>query len=141
MVLVFILISCSNSSCPEDINYFVDSPVEIQITRVIDGDTYEFIAHGEAIKIRVINFDAFETRNTNRLKEQAELAGITVDSALVLGEHQKKCAEYYLLNNNCTISRSEDNFDSFGRLLRHVMVGKDSIQALLHPANLKNSCD
>jgi len=112
------------TSCPVCANPLLDSSAHILVTKVSDGDTFSFIERGEEIKVRVLAIDCFETRHGSRLTEQATAAGISEDSALALGFEAKALADSILFNHEVDILRDsvEDNFDVFGRLLRHVIL-------------------
>lgn len=106
---------------------------EVIITRIIDGDTYVFRQNDEEYTIRLLGLDCFETRHGKRLEKQAEKAGISIDSAMTLGKRAKERAINYLLNQKVKIIRDkhERNFDSYNRLLRHVIVRDSSFINIL----------
>ena len=112
------------TSCPVCANPLLDSAAHVLVTKVSDGDTFSFIERGEEIRVRVLAIDCFETRHGSRLTEQAIAAGISEDSALALGFEAKALADSLLMNEHVELYRDsgEDNFDAFGRLLRHVYV-------------------
>jgi endonuclease YncB( thermonuclease family) len=128
IVSLILLGGCSKdetpTSCPVCVNPLVDSVARVLVTKVSDGDTFSFIERGEEIKVRVLGIDCFETRHGSRLTEQATAAGISEDSALALGFEAKALADSLLMNEQVELYRDsvEDNFDPFGRLLRHVYV-------------------
>ena len=119
------------TSCPVCANPLLDSAAHILVTKVSDGDTFSCIERGEEIKVRVLSVDCFETRHGSRLTEQATAAGISEDSALALGFEAKALADSILFNHTVDILRdtAEDNFDAFGRLLRHVILSNGSSYA------------
>lgn len=129
LVSVFFFFGCSEdepTSCPICANPLLDSSAVVEVTYITDGDTFEFIELGEDIKVRVLGLDCFETKRGSRLTEQALERGISEDSALSLGFQAKYLCDSLLMGEQIEIYRDsvEDNFDSFGRLLRHVYVTK-----------------
>ncbi len=129
LVSVFFFFGCSEdepTSCPICTNPLLDSSAVVEVTYITDGDTFEFIERGEDIKVRVLGLDCFETKRGSRLTEQALERGISEDSALALGFQAKYLCDSLLMGEQIEIYRDsvEDNFDSFGRLLRHVYVTK-----------------
>ncbi len=130
LVSVFFLFGCSEdepTSCPICANPLLDSSAVVLVTAITDGDTFEFIERGEEIKVRVLGIDCFETRRGTHLTEQALGRGISEDSALALGFQAKALCDSLLMNEQIELYRDsvENNFDSFGRLLRHVYVSKN----------------
>lgn len=122
ILLIALLTGCQspgNSECP---NPLVDENAEIVITRIIDGDTYEFQIKDEKFGIRLLGVDCFETRRGSRLTKQADHAGISEDSALVIGKAAKLFASEFLLQQRVQIVRDSiaSNMDNYGRFLRHV---------------------
>lgn len=112
------------TNCPVCANPLLDSAAHVLVTKISDGDTFSFIERGEEIKVRVLGIDCFETRHGSRLTEQATAADISEDSALALGFQAKALCDSLLMNEQVELYRDsvEDNFDAFGRLLRHVYV-------------------
>lgn len=130
LVSVFFFFGCSEeepTSCPVCANPLLDSSAVVEVTYITDGDTFEFIERGEDIKVRVLGLDCFETKRGSRLTEQALERGISEDSALALGFQAKYLCDSLLMGEQIEMYRdsAEDNFDSFGRLLRHVYVTKN----------------
>jgi endonuclease YncB( thermonuclease family) len=136
LMLFIISIRCNNSitasSEPCD-NPLIDSTSIVTCTRVIDGDTWCFVMKNEEIKVRVLNIDCYEIKKDNRLQKQADAAGISLDSALTLGLHQKELANKLLLNNHVKIVRdySHKNYDVYNRLLRICYVNNQLYDTLI----------
>lgn len=136
IILILALISCENTvieykELPVPV---VDYSAEVVISDVKDGDTYSFNWRDEEWDIRLLNVDCFETRNGSRLQAQADQYGITTDSAKALGLEAKQLMIDLILDQKVTIERDslKPNFDSFGRLLRHVKINninfKDTLE-------------
>ncbi len=130
LILLMIFTGCSADCriCTQEPNPLMDFSASVVVARVIDGDTYTIAYRSEEFSVRVLQFDAFEVRRGSRLDSQAVRAGITSDSALALGFLQKDKADSLLSKQTVVIRRdsTEDNFDNFGRLLRHTFInGKD----------------
>jgi len=127
-ILAFVLYSCSSttdsSEACECVNPFVDSVAVVDCIGVADGDTWKFELKGEPFSVRVLHVDCFETRRGSRLEDQAEAAGISADSALVLGNFAKQLADSLMTGKKVTMVRDydEDNLDAYGRLLRITIV-------------------
>jgi endonuclease YncB( thermonuclease family) len=137
IIVAFALYSCSSTtdSCKdcECVNPFVDSVAVVDCIGVADGDTWKFEMKGEQFSIRVLNVDCFETRRGSRLESQAEAAGITPDSALVLGNFAKHLADSLMTGKKVTMVRDydEDNLDTYGRLLRITIVDGMRLDSLM----------
>ena len=56
---------------------------------VIDGDTIAVTVNGEAIKIRLLKIDCFETVNSLRAKWQAEVYNKSLNEVLQIGRESK----------------------------------------------------
>lgn len=127
ILLCGLAIGCSNTSTSPvvqfvEIDPLLDSAVTIPVHRVIDGDTFDIAIGRDTITIRILGLDAFETRHGVRLDSQAAHAGITVDSAYHLGQMAKAFADSLFTGKSVLLTRdySEDNFDTYNRLLRNV---------------------
>ncbi|MEI8135608.1 MAG: thermonuclease family protein [bacterium] len=105
-----------------DENPLLDSSAKVIVSRVVDGDTFEFAIESDTISLRIIGIDAYETRHGARLDSQAAHAKISVDSALSLGKLAKQFADSLLSHKEVLIVRDyrNENFDTYNRLLRHV---------------------
>jgi endonuclease YncB( thermonuclease family) len=121
-LILFLLYQCSKPTegTNANSNPLIDSVAVVTCTRVIDGDTWCFMLKTDEIHVRVLNIDCYEIKKDSRLQKQADSAGITLDSALILGKKQKEIANNLLLNNPVKIVRdySQKNFDAYNRLLR-----------------------
>ncbi|MGB9851410.1 MAG: thermonuclease family protein [Candidatus Kapaibacteriota bacterium] len=121
----FIFNSCQENSTPPTTN---DTPTEAYLmTTVIDisdGDTFAIYYKNQKWKVRVLYVDCFETQKGSRLTDQANRAGISVDSALSLGLKAKEFARKTLLNKKVELLRDfkEPNLDIYGRLLRITII-------------------
>ncbi len=117
-------------SCSENYNQNVDPNIPTEshlISTVIDisdGDTFSIYYKNQKWKVRVLNVDCFEVSKGTRLTEQANKAGISVDSALKLGLKAKDFAKVTLLNKKVDLLRDyrEPNTDIYGRLLRITII-------------------
>jgi len=125
---ILILFSCSSSTDSSNdctcINPFVVSITTVDCVDISDGDTWKFELKGEQFAVRVLHVDYFESRRGSRLDEQAEQAGISSDSAYVLGNLAKHLADSLMTGNKVTMIRdyNENNLDTYGRLLRITVV-------------------
>jgi endonuclease YncB( thermonuclease family) len=137
--MFFVLaVSCTENTVTncECVNPLLDSSATVVISYVTDGDTYKFGIKSDTVTIRLLHVDCYEVRNTQRLRDQADAKGISVDSALALGYAGRDFAVRFLLNKKTLLLRdfNEPNMDSFGRLLRHVFVDgvsmADTLRAL-----------
>ncbi len=128
LLLLVGLLSCKTeqvtgpTTCPVCANPLLDSSAQVTVSSVTDGDTFSFIERNEKINIRILGIDTYETRHGARLDSQAVHAGITIDSAYVLGIRAKVFADSLLNNRIVLLYRDpkQPNFDTYGRLLRHV---------------------
>ena len=131
LILLFALIGCSEPcNCPTVQNVFIDYQSTVTINYVSDGDTYKFQTGNETVIIRLLGIDCFETRHGTRLNEQADKANISVDSAYQIGLAAKQYTIDNILNQSVIILRdsTQANIDTYGRLLRHVILN-DSLYA------------
>jgi endonuclease YncB( thermonuclease family) len=124
IILSFFVFGCEKTNIVtvyQEINPLLDSTAIVTISRVVDGDTYNFGIGRDTISLRILDIDAFETRHGARLDSQAAKAHITTDSAFSLGQLGKKFADSLLDGQKVLLVRKyPDNFDSYNRLLRHV---------------------
>lgn len=131
-LFVFSFQSCEKESAPND-----ETPTEEKLTtnvvEITDGDTFAIYYKDKKWKVRVLYVDCFETRRGDRLSEQAKKAGISDDSALVLGKKAKDFATEMLLNKKVDLLRdfSEPNLDVYGRLLRITVINGMRFDSLL----------
>lgn len=130
-ILLVLLISCSTGY--KDCNPLSDYICEVYVTRILDGDTFEFLLNNEPYKVRALGVDAFESKENARLEMQAERSGIKELTALKKGLKAKVLAEKTLLNRKVLIKRdsSERNFDVYNRLLRWIIVDGKRYDSIL----------
>jgi endonuclease YncB( thermonuclease family) len=116
-------------------NPWVDDTVDVTVTHVRDGDTFEFEFEGEELAVRLLDLETYENRRGSSLTKQAEETGIDTARALLRGKSGEAIANQILLGKKVRIFRdttgSEENFDSFGRLLRHCELDGVDYKALL----------
>ena len=87
--------------------------------KVIDGDTFEALYHGEKEIIRLADADCFEIAESDRLKSQARGQHISTQQALKKGrEAKEKLAELLMRNNLLIIGPGER--DRYGRIIAYV---------------------
>lgn len=128
VAIVFAVKSCKEVTNaptePKFSNPFIDDSTTVKVYRVVDGDTFEFIIERDTIDVRVLELDCFESRRGTRLNEQAAQVGLDPEVALIIGQSAKTFATNYLVGKTVSIvrDRTQDNFDSFARLLRKVYV-------------------
>lgn len=125
LLLSLLAVGCSAATEPcLNPNPLLDYDATVTVSEVVDGDTFRFMERGEELSVRILDLDAFETRRGDRLKEQAAAAGITEDSALILGKAAKAFADSVLTGTQVRIKRdsTEPNWDSYTRLLRHIVL-------------------
>ena len=137
-ILLFALVSCVEPcNCPTEQNVFIDYESTVEINYVTDADTYKFEISNETVIIRLLNVDCFETRQGTRLNGQAEKAGISVDSAYNIGVAAKLYAIDQLRDKFVIIRRdsNESNMDTYGRLLRHVLINDSLFSDMLKSRN------
>jgi endonuclease YncB( thermonuclease family) len=105
-------------------NPVYDDSCWVTITRVIDGDTYEFYYDSQRYKIRLVGIDCFEIHRNNRLQKQADEAGIDIDKAYDLGWRALRFVRDKIENRKVLLFKdyTQNNFDVYGRLLRKVWV-------------------
>jgi len=144
LIILIAIYSCSTPSecnCPD--NPLIDYNTEVLVERVIDGDTFTIMVQDDEFSIRVLGIDCFETKHNDRLKDQAEKAGISEDSAYSLGQIAKKLADSLLSGNKVIIKRDEDedNFDTYNRLLRWVIINNLKLDSIMLTRNLALKLD
>jgi len=117
-------------------NPVYDDSCWVTITRVIDGDTYEFYYDSQRYKIRLVGIDCFEIHRNNRLQKQADETGINIDKAYDLGWQALRFVRDKIENKKVLLFKdyTQNNFDVYGRLLRKVWVDgyylADSLETL-----------
>lgn len=125
--------SCTPASAPSEAEAVFAQSATVRVSKVADGDTFEFRVYSDTIAVRVLGVDTYESRRGDRITGQAAKANISVDSALVLGKKAKAFADSLLTGKEVVISRrnGQGNFDVYGRLLRDVAVGGQDYAGLL----------
>lgn len=86
---------------------FLYVPLEGEVVRVIDGDTFEMILNGSKTTVRYIGIDTPETVDPHRP------AGCFGHQASVKNQEM-------LLHHQVTLKKDISDTDKFGRLLRYV---------------------
>jgi micrococcal nuclease len=107
---------------------------EVVVVRVVDGDTFYAAKDGDTVKVRILGFDAFESRNGDRLDKQAARAGISSERALGIGTNAKKYAKELLQGKVVILHRGNKrapNHDLYTRLLRYVIVDDEDFAQLM----------
>lgn len=137
-ILLFALISCVEPcNCPTEQNIHLDYQSSVELVYITDGDTFKTEIQEETIIIRLLGIDCFETRHGTRLTEQANKANISIDSAYQIGLNTKQFAIDKLLNQSVIIRRdsTQANIDTYGRLLRHVVLNDSMFSDMLRVRN------
>jgi micrococcal nuclease len=135
--MAVLVISACSPECTNP-NPFVDYDSQVDVERIVDGDTFTILIKGEEFSVRVLNLDCFETKHNSRLTDQAAKAGISEDSAYVLGHLAKSFADSMLKGQRVTIKRdsAEADFDVYGRLLRILFVRDMLYESLIKAKGL-----
>lgn len=137
LVFIFSFQSCEKGNTPSGETPGDETPTEEKLTtnviEITDGDTFAIYYKDKKWKVRVLYVDCFETKKGDRLSKQAEKAGISIDSALALGEKAKNFATEVLLNKKVDLLRDfrEPNLDVYGRLLRITVINGLRFDSLL----------
>lgn len=136
MIAIIVFNSCSSSTENEPVDSDhpeYDSMAVVTCAYVSDGDTWNFYYSDKKFTVRVLHVDCFETREGERLNDQAEKAGISPDSALKLGKAAKYLAEDLLEDKEVTIVRdhNEDNKDVYDRLLRITIIDGQRLDSIM----------
>jgi endonuclease YncB( thermonuclease family) len=136
LLFVLILISCNDDTNGNQ--YPFENSMICNVTWVIDGDTFVIDYKSGSFKVRVLNIDCYETTKGERLKSQAEKAGISEDSALILGISAKLFATDLLYDKQVLLTRETDepNTDVYSRLLRNVEIEGVKYDTLLRGRGL-----
>lgn len=87
--------------------------------KVIDGDTFEVLYHGEKEIIRLADVDCFEITERDRLKSQAQRQHIGTKQALKKGNEAKEKLAKLLMRNNLLIIVPGER-DRYGRIVAYV---------------------
>lgn len=113
--------------------HFSKAQVSATVTWLYDGDSFECQSGEYSGEIRALGIDAYESTIGSRLESQAEKAGISVDSAAVLGRLAKSFAIQTLSNKEILLVRdySERNRDVYDRYLRWIFVDGKSYDSML----------
>lgn len=95
----------------------------VKVTKIVDGDTFEFVYDNTPFRVRISGLDAYETTKSKKAKSQAKRLNVSVDVIKKKGIKAKSFAEKYLLNKEVKLIRQDkDNQEDFGGLLRKVYV-------------------
>lgn len=103
--------------------------------QVLDGDTLEVRADsGETFRLRLLGVDCMETRNEEKLREQARRLGRPPEELRRMGERATARTRGLVLNRRVTWEVPEGTplFDPYDRMLAYVDVdGRDLGEILL----------
>ena len=91
---------------------FLPTTCQAEITRIIDGDTYVAEFNAKEYVVRIIGIDCFETRYSQKLRQQARKHNIPLSVAFARGIAAKNFAESILLTETVTLTRSNDSPDN-----------------------------
>ncbi len=70
------------------------SPIEVELIKIVDGDTIKINYNNEIQNIRLARIDCLETYNNKRVKKQQQLFNLTVEEIIHIGNKSKE----YLIN-------------------------------------------
>ena len=87
--------------------------------KIQDGDTLSAIVNNENTKIRLLDVDCFETKNSTRARLQQQYYGLSRDEMLEKGRQSRKILKI-LLEDHRYIRVKWKKRDSFGRILGKV---------------------
>lgn len=103
----------------------------VTVTRVIDGDTFEFLYDSTTFQVRVLELDTYESTNNSRAKKQSKELGLSEEEIVLRGKKAKEFSKNLLTNKVVQIQRTSKNADGFGRLLRKVNIDGISYDSLM----------
>ena len=91
---------------------------------IVDGDTIDVAWVYGTNRLRIVGMDCPESKNSKKLRDQANSYGIKSTTMLKIGKNTKKIAAEHLLNHAIvlTFPRGTIERDAFGRLLAYVEV-------------------
>ena len=92
---------------------------EVELLKVIDGDTVKVLMNGKKENIRLIEIDCFETQKNKRAIFQAENFHLSIDEVIKKGNYSKQ-ALANLLKNETKIKLKWNKRDFFGRILGEI---------------------
>ena len=124
LVAILALTGCARST---------PSSVEGICIRVIDGDTIKVSWDGETTNVRLIGIDCPETRNLEKLHDQAADFRLTVDATKRIGEAATTLAEKMLQGKHVvlTFPSEKPEEDFFGRTLAFVEINDMDVGAAM----------
>lgn len=97
---------------------------EVEVIKVIDGDTIKVLMNGEKENIRLIDIDCFETRKNKRAIFQAENYHLSIGEVIKRGNYSKQ-ALANLLKNETKIILKWNKRDFFNRILGEIYTSKN----------------
>lgn len=97
---------------------------EVEVIKVIDGDTIKVLINGEKENIRLIDIDCFETRKNKRAIFQAENYHLSIGEVIKRGNYSKQ-ALANLLKNETKIILKWNKRDFFNRILGEIYTSKN----------------
>lgn len=87
--------------------------------KVIDGDTFEALYHGEKEIIRLADVDCFEISESDKLKSQMRRQHISTQQALKKGKEAKEKLARLLMRNSLLVMGPGER-DRYGRIVAYV---------------------
>ncbi len=124
--ILLISLSCSDNGTNNLINNYIPNEwqLEVVIDSVINANKFITFINNKKYIIQVIDLHCYELEKNEILTNQAKIAGISEDSALVIAKRALDFAKNTLLNKKVTIIRDSIQSNSLptGELLRHLFV-------------------
>ncbi|MCX8055284.1 MAG: hypothetical protein N3A67_06430 [Ignavibacteria bacterium] len=126
LLSLLLFFSCDdNSSNSSPNNYFPNEhELEVTVDSVINTNKFIATINNKKYAIVVVDLNCYELERNEILTNQANIAGISVDSALSIARNAVEFAKELLLKKKIIIRRDSLQSNSLptGELLRHVFI-------------------
>lgn len=124
--ILLLLFSCDDNSSNTSSDNYIPNEHELEVTvdSVINANKFVATINNKKYSIVVVDLHCYELEKNEILTNQANIAGISVDSALSIARNAVEFAKELLLKKRIIIRRDSLQSNSLptGELLRHVFI-------------------
>lgn len=103
--------------------YAFESKKNVNLIKIIDGDTIEVSINNNKFFVRLINIDCFETSKINRAYKQAYENNMSVDEIIKTGQQSKEYLETLYKKTN-KVYLDFMGIDKYSRVLGYIYFDK-----------------
>lgn len=140
IIILFSLVACDDNSTNKPSQNYIPNEwiLDVSVDSVISANRLLITINQKTYTVAVSDLEVFETTKNAVLANQANLAGISEDSAVAIGNRALFFAKELLLNRQIRIVRDSLYGNSLysGELIRHVFVNNLKYDSLMKSLGL-----